>query len=102
MFHAIWSWFLTVTGVHNVPSAWNLWWGGFGSAGVISTGLFANLFHQVRSRNCASKGCWRIGTHEYEKDGVTHRLCHRCHPALQGKRHTREEFLIHHRQKEAA
>jgi hypothetical protein len=49
-----------------------------------------------RKLNCHSKGCWRIGTHEYEMDGVVHRLCRHCHPGLTGKRFTRLEFQRHH------
>lgn len=92
----IWHWILQVTGNMTSGTRWNLAWAGFLSAGVISGSIFTNLYHQMRAHNCHAQGCWRIGTHPYEKDGVVHKLCRHCHPELKGKHHTREEFHAHH------
>jgi hypothetical protein len=97
---ALWHWFLQVTGTADTSGKWYAFWSGFGSD-LGELALIGGLATFVHRENCASKGCWRLGLHPYEKDGVTHRLCRKCHPALQGKRHTREEFLIHHRAKDS-
>ena len=98
----IWHWILNVTGDNVAGTRWNLGWSGFLSAGVIGGGLFTGIVQHARGINCHSKGCWRIGTHPYEKDGVTHKLCKHCHPQLKGKHHTREEFHAHHAAKSSA
>jgi hypothetical protein len=96
----IWHWVLTVTGDQTAGTRWNLGWSGFLSAGVISGGLFTSIIQHARGINCHAHGCWRIGTHPYKKDGVTHKLCVHCHPVLKGHRHTREQFHAHHVGKE--
>lgn len=96
---ALWHWILNVTGDNTGGTRWNLAWSGFLSAGVISGGLFTNAYHRIREANCHSHGCWRIGTHPYEMDGVVHKLCRHCHPALKGALHTREAFHAHHASK---
>ena len=99
------TWFLHWLAVHTGTDApgdvWYNFWSGFGSD-LGEVAILGGLIGFAKRENCASKGCWRLGLHLYEKDGVTHKLCRHCHPALLGKRHTREEFLIHHRAKEAA
>ena len=97
---AIWHWILNVTGDNTGGTRWNLAWSGFLSAGVIGGGLLTSVIQHARSINCHAKGCWHIGTHPYEKDGVTHKLCRRCHPALRGQHHTKEMFRVHHETKE--
>lgn len=98
VFVSIWHWILTVTGNQVAGTRWNLAWSGFLSAGVITTGLFTGVYHDMRKHNCSRKGCWRIGRHPYVKDGVTHMLCKVDHPALRGKQHLQDDFLTHYQQ----
>lgn len=95
------GWFLHWLAVHTGSTAtlsgpWYNFWSGFGSD-IGEVAILGGLVSMARKANCHAKGCWRIGTHEYEKDGVTHKLCHHCHPALRGTQHNRAGFLNHYK-----
>lgn len=59
--------------------------------------LVALLVHAIKSHQCHETTCHRIATHEYEMDGVKHRVCHHHHPAL-GPEHklTSTALRAHH------
>jgi hypothetical protein len=58
--------------------------------------VLGSLYTVVRRQNRAINGCLRFGRHEYEMDGVTHRLCRVHHPAIdQHHRMTSDEVATH-------
>jgi hypothetical protein len=58
-------------------------WSGFGSdLGEVTlvAAIVVPSVALVRKHNCGVKGCWRLGHHEYEMDGIKHTLCRVHHP----------------------
>ena len=93
---ALWHWLLNVTGTHASGSGeWYNFWSGFGSDfGEVA--ILGGLITVVRHQNCTVKGCYRLGRHEYEMDGVKHKLCRVHHPAIDQHHHvTGEEIQAH-------
>lgn len=72
MFHAIWIFFLHVTGSDNVSGPWYGFWSGF--AGDLA--IVALPITYLRHKNCHYKGCWRLGRHP--KDHYV--FCGKHHP----------------------
>lgn len=95
--YAVWHWGQVVTGSR--PSSSPIWynfWSGFGSD-IAEFALFVGAYHIVRHHNCATHRCWRIAHHKYVMDGVEHRVCKHCHPALgKGHRLTRADMAAHY------
>lgn len=89
-------WLAVHLGIVNEAGPYYGFWSGSGSDIAEVAAPFVVLFGLWRSHVCDSQHCGRIGRHPYEKDGVTHKLCRRCHPALAGRRHTRGDFHRHH------
>jgi len=94
---AVWHWFLNVTGTR--PSSSPLWynfWSGFGSD-IGEVAIIGGLITVIRHQNCGVKGCFRFGRHEYEMNGVKHKLCRTHHPAIdENHRMTSEEVTAHY------
>jgi hypothetical protein len=85
---------------HYDPVFYN-WWSGPGSdLGEVTlvVAIIVPSVALVKRMNCGQKGCWRVGTHEYEMDGVKHHLCRTHHPLIpDGKPVTAAQILDHHR-----
>lgn len=97
-------WFAHHTGMDKVagPSVfYNSWSGFLSDLGQIT--LFSSILLVARHLNCGVKGCWRFHRHDYEMDGVTHKVCRHHHPAL-GKQHVlrHHHLLAHHAAKVSA
>lgn len=69
------------------------------SGSVSDLGLFAAAFalafhsiHNYRLNKCKTKGCFRIGHHDFvdPTDGVTRKLCYKHHPDVMHKNLTLE------------
>jgi hypothetical protein len=56
-------------------------WSGFGSD-LGEFALVGTLAALIRSRNCETHGCWRMGRHQWidPTTGTAHKLCRKCHP----------------------
>lgn len=92
-FNIAWHWFEVKTGTSNESGPYYGFWSGFGSdLGEVT--LFGVIIAGYRKINCHSKGCWRIGHHDHEQDGVTYKLCRICHPGIT-KRLRRHHFKVH-------
>ena len=79
---SVWHWFLNMTGTHPSGSGeWYNFWSGFGSD-IGEVVIIGGLVTVVRHQNCGIKGCYRLGRHEYEINGVKHKLCRTHHPAI--------------------
>lgn len=101
---AIWRWMVAVSGAQNESGHWYGWWSGSGAdLGELTlvTAVSVGVWTGVRKANCGAKGCWRIGHHNYEMDGVTHHLCRKHHPLHPGKPVTHAQILEHHQRKGA-
>lgn len=82
-------------------------WSGFGSDIAEITLVSAVIGATVggyRKINCHSKGCPWIGHYELEvkhndtDPGTKYKVCHRCHPHIDGQRFRRHELhALHHR-----
>jgi len=94
---AIWHWILHFTGtLPLVPNATYNFWSGFGSD-IGEVAIISALITIVRHQNCGVKGCYRFGRHEYEMNGVKHKLCRTHHPGIDEKhRMTSEEVTAHY------
>lgn len=89
-------WFAVHTGTVNEPGPFYGFWSGFGSDLAELTAPLVVLFGLWKAHNCHAHRCLRIGRHDYEIDGVVHKLCRHCHPLLKGQRHTREAIHAYH------
>lgn len=96
--HLIWR-FIGLAG----NDVFYFFWSAFGSVVVPMLVYVPTVLLVYWHHTCvAKKSCWRWARHEYDMDGVKHKLCHVHHPALQGKRHRFEDFLLHHQSKQAS
>lgn len=93
---SVWHWFLNVTGTHPSGSGeWYNFWSGFGSD-IGEIAIIGSLITIVRHQNCAVKGCLRFGRHEYDMDGVKHKVCRTHHPGIdETHRLTGQELADH-------
>lgn len=101
--HLLWWWEIrsgTVNPSGPYYSALSGWVGDVALLGSFVS-LVALLVHAVKSHQCHETTCHRIATHEYEMDGVKHRVCHHHHPAL-GPEHklTSVALRAHHAAKQ--
>lgn len=84
-FNVAWHWVEIKTGVQPlVPNPLYNFWSGFGSD-IGEVAIVGGLVTLVRHHNCHARGCFRLGKHEYEMDGVRYKLCRTHHPAVTGK-----------------
>ncbi len=82
-------------------------WSGFGSdlgEATLVAAVVAGAVTGYRKINCHSKGCPRIGHFELEvkhndtDPGTKYKLCHKCHPHIDGQKFRRHELhALHHR-----
>lgn len=80
---------------------WYAWHSGSGSYLIPMTVYIPAVLAFYWRHTCQGKrSCWRWAHHEYDMDGVKHKICHVHHPALQGKKHRFEDFLAHHQAKQ--
>lgn len=91
------NWLLHFLGVRpTVPNGAYNWWSGAGSD-LGEVAIVGALVTIVRHHNCGTSGCFRFGRHEYEMNGVKHKLCKKHHPAVDHKHEfSAQEFADHH------
>jgi hypothetical protein len=78
---------------------YNFWSGigsDFGELTLVSAFVVSG-YTLYRAHECQSKDCHRLWDHPYEKDGVVHKLCKRCHPEVDHKNPLyRHDFAAHY------
>ena len=91
------NWLLHFLGVRPTSgSGAYAWWSGAGSD-IGELAILGGLVTLVRHQNCGTSGCFRFGRHEYEMDGVKHKLCKKHHPAVDHRHEfSAKEFADHH------
>jgi len=96
MLHAILHWLSIHTGtsVKPSPSVFYNFWSGFGSD-LGEAAILVGMVHFARHANCGVKGCWQFSRHEYDMDGVKHKLCRKHHPHVDGPV-TAAQVAAHH------
>jgi len=71
-------------------------WSGFGSD-LGEVAIVGSIMTVVRRHNCGVHGCWHFGRHEYEMNGIKHKLCPEYHPGIDASHQfTADEFQHHH------
>jgi hypothetical protein len=93
----MWNWLLHEIGVRPTSgSGAYAFWSGFGSD-IGEVAIIGGLVTVVRRQNCGVQGCWHFGRHEYEMNGIKHKLCANHHPGIDEHHHfTADEFRHHH------
>jgi hypothetical protein len=69
--HAIFDWFLTVTGSNNTSGIWYGFWSGFGSD-LGEVALIGGVITLYKQHKCES--CWRFAKHHIK--GTHYQTCH--------------------------
>lgn len=93
--HVLQHWLAVHTGTVNESGPFYGFWSGFGSD-IGEVTILAAVIGMFRHHNCGVHRCLRLGKHEYEMDGVTHKLCRKHHPAVPDAPLTHSRILDHH------
>ena len=81
-----WHWLAHALGIDNGSGPIYLSWSGWVADLTLLSIPFAALAI-FRKHNCTVHRCWRLWRHEITGDnGITHKVCHRHHPAGGPKR----------------
>jgi hypothetical protein len=80
-----WHWLAHALGIDNGSGPIYLSWSGW-VADLTLLSVPVALLAVFRRHNCAVHRCWRLWHHEITgDDGVTHKVCHKHHPAIEDK-----------------
>lgn len=88
------GWYWWLTGARDESGRAYGFWSGFGGS-IPDFLILGGIVTLYRHHNCHVKGCPWIGRHEYEKDGVTFKVCKTHHPAISAMP-TAAELREHH------